>query len=170
MVLRKKGSTEPSSVRVYHSSVEWDLLSIPSEVTPYSFEAEVFFQSNFEYMSIAVHWYFNRMALYSMSETHRRALGDKERCVRWQLKFRAITARKDDLMVALWCFHSFHFSDYARQISQWKVIPEGSVEGQASRGDARYLSSNSVIFVFPSTERRILRNWNSLFVCLFVCL
>ena len=24
-------------------------------------------------------------------------------------------------------------------MSQWKVIPEGSVEGQASRGDARYL-------------------------------
>ena len=30
-----------SLVRVYHLSVEWDLLSMSSEFTPYSFEAEV---------------------------------------------------------------------------------------------------------------------------------
>ena len=36
-------------------------------------------------------------------------------------------------------FDLFQFGDYARQMSQWKVIPEGSVEGQASRSDARYL-------------------------------
>ena len=59
MVLRKKGSREPSLVRVYHPSVEWDLLWIPSEFTPDSFEAEFFFQNNFEYMSIDGHWYFN---------------------------------------------------------------------------------------------------------------
>ena len=69
MALRKKGSRHPSLVRVYHMSVEWDLLSMPSEFTPFSFEAEVFFQNNFEYMSIDVHWYFNQMAVSSMSET-----------------------------------------------------------------------------------------------------
>ena len=42
-VLRKNGSREPSLVRVYHLSVEWDMLSMPAEFTPYSFEAEVFF-------------------------------------------------------------------------------------------------------------------------------
>ena len=59
MVLREKGSREPSLVRVYHLSVEWGLLSISSEFTPHSFEAEVFFQNNFEYMSIDVHWYYD---------------------------------------------------------------------------------------------------------------
>ena len=43
-VLRKKGSREPSLVRMYHLSVERDLLSMPSEFTPYSFEAEVFLE------------------------------------------------------------------------------------------------------------------------------
>ena len=42
-VLRKKGSREPSLVRVYHLSVERDLLLMPSEFTPYSFEAELYF-------------------------------------------------------------------------------------------------------------------------------
>ena len=36
-------------------------------------------------------------------------------------------------------FDLFQFGDYARQMSQWKVIPESSVEGQASCSDARYL-------------------------------
>ena len=42
-VLRKKGSRESSLVRVYHLSVEYDLLSMPSEFTPYSSEAETYF-------------------------------------------------------------------------------------------------------------------------------
>ena len=36
-------------------------------------------------------------------------------------------------------FDLFQFGDYARQMSQWKVIPEGSVEVQASRSDVPYL-------------------------------
>ena len=42
-------------------------------------------------------------------------------------------------MVALRCLHLFRFGDLGKQISPWKAIPERSVEGQASRSDARYL-------------------------------
>lgn len=63
------------------------------------------------------------------------------------MKLRVIAARKEDLMLSLWPFDLFWFGEYARQISQWKVIKELSVEGQVSRGDARYLLYLLCLFI-----------------------
>ena len=59
MVLRKKGSREPRLVRMYHLSVEWDLLSMQLEFTSYSFEAEVFFSEQ-----LGMHEYLCGLVFY----------------------------------------------------------------------------------------------------------
>ena len=99
-------------------------------------------------MSVEVYCYFDFMAVYRISETFRWVLEHNENPVvnDWSSYQLVQVARTHKSAVMF----SFILTEWLRDTNLiLEAIPEGSVEDQASRSDARYL-----FFLFFSTRRK----------------